>query len=238
MSTAGLRRWGDLVRILVVEDEQRLARAIAHGLEDHGFAVELADNGVTGFWKAREQAFDAIVLDIMLPGLSGYEVCKRLRAEGCWTPILILTAKGDEFSEADGLDLGADDYLHKPFSYIVLIARLNALLRRSAPARPAILAVGDLVLDPGRRTVRRGDVRIDLTRREYSLLEYLMRNAGQTRSKHEILDHVWGADFDREPNVVEVYVGYLRRKIDQPFGTATIETVRGHGYLVGLADDG
>jgi len=226
------------VRILVVEDEQRLARAIAHGLEDHGFAVELAYDGVTGLWKAREQDFDAIVLDIMLPRLSGLEVCKRLRAEECWTPILILTAKDGEYAEADGLDLGADDYLRKPFSYVVLVARLNALLRRSAPARPAKLVVGDLLLDPGRRTVRRGVVPIELTRREYSLLEYLMRNAGQTRSKHEILDHVWGADFDREPNVVEVYVGYLRRKIDLPFGTATIDTVRGHGYRVGLDDDG
>jgi len=226
------------MRILVVEDEKRLARAIARGLEDRGFAVELAYDGATGLWMAREQDFDAIVLDIMLPALSGYEVCERLRAEGCWTPILMLTAKDGEFAEADGLDLGADDYLHKPFSYVVLVARLNALLRRGAPVRPAKLVVGDLVLDPGRRVVRRGEVPIELTRREYSLLEYLMRSAGQTRSKSEILDHVWGADFDREPNVVEVYVGYLRRKIDQPFGTATIDTVRGHGYLVRPDDDG
>jgi len=226
------------VRILVVEDEKRLARAIARGLEDRGFAVELAYDGATGLWMAREQDFDAIVLDIMLPALSGYEVCERLRAVGCWTPILMLTAKDGEFAEADGLDLGADDYLHKPFSYVVLVARLNALLRRGAPVRPAKLVVGDLVLDPGRRVVRRGEVPIELTRREYSLLEYLMRSAGQTRSKSEILDHVWGADFDREPNVVEVYVGYLRRKIDQPFGTATIDTVRGHGYLVRPDDDG
>jgi two-component system, OmpR family, response regulator len=225
------------MRILVVEDERRLARAIARGLEDRGFAVELAHDGASGLWKAREQEFDAIVLDIMLPELSGYEVCGQLRAHGCWTPILMLTAKDGEFAEADGLDLGADDYLHKPFSYVVLVARLNALLRRGAPARPAQLVVGDLILDPGRRTVRRGDVPIELTRREYSLLEYLMRSAGQTRSKYEILDHVWGADFDREPNVVEVYVGYLRRKIDQPFGTTTIDTVRGHGYLVRAEDD-
>jgi two-component system OmpR family response regulator len=226
------------VRILVVEDEERLARAIARGLEDHGFAVELAHDGVTGLWMGREQAFDAIVLDLMLPGMSGYEVCKRLRAEGVWTPVLMLTAKDGEYDEADGLDLGADDYMRKPFSYVVLIARLNALLRRDAPVRPAKLVVGNLVLDPGRRTVRRGDVPIELTRREFSLLEYLMRSAGQTRSKYEILEHVWGADFDREPNVVEVYVGYLRRKIDQPFGNATIETVRGHGYQVRPDDDG
>jgi two-component system OmpR family response regulator len=225
------------VRILVVEDEQRMARAIARGLENHGFAVEVAHDGVTGLWKGREQSFDAIVLDIMLPGISGYEVCKRLRAEGLWAPILMLTAKDGEHDEADALDLGADDYLRKPFSYVVLIARLNALLRRGAPTRPSELAVGDLVLDPGRRTVRRGNTPIELTRREFSLLEYLMRNAGQTCSKLEILDHVWGADFDRDDNVVEVYVGYLRRKIDQPFGTATIATVRGHGYQVRLGDD-
>lgn len=224
------------MRILVVEDERRLARAIGHGLEDHGFAVELAHDGATGLWLAQEQEFDAIVLDLMLPGLSGYEVCKRLRADGCWTPILILTAKDSDDVEARGLDLGADDFLRKPFSYLVLVARLNALLRRGAPARPAKLVAGDLELDPARRTVHRGPVEIELTRREFSLLEYLMRNAGQTRSKAEILDHVWGADFDRGPNVVEVYVGYLRRKIDQPFGTATIETVRGHGYLLGAAD--
>ncbi|TDO44393.1 DNA-binding response OmpR family regulator [Kribbella sp. VKM Ac-2527] len=224
------------MHILVVEDERRLARAIGHGLADHGFAVELAYDGDTGLWLAQEQQFDAIVLDLMLPGLSGYEVCKRLRAEGNWTPILILTAKDSDDTEARGLDLGADDFLRKPFSYLVLIARLNALLRRGAPARPAKLVVGDLELDPARRTVHRGEVEIELTRREFSLLEYLMRNVGQTRSKAEILDHVWGADFDREPNVVEVYVGYLRRKIDQPFGTATIETIRGHGYLLGTAD--
>ncbi len=226
------------MRILVVEDERRLARAIGHGLEDHGFAVELAHDGDTGLWLAREQEFDAIVLDLMLPGLSGYEVCKRLRADGNWTPILILTAKDSDDTEAGGLDLGADDFLRKPFSYLVLIARLNALLRRGAPARPANLMVGDLELDPARRTVHRGAVEIELTRREFSLLEYLMRNVGQTRSKAEILDHVWGADFDREPNVVEVYVGYLRRKIDLPFGTATIETIRGHGYLLGAVGDG
>jgi two-component system OmpR family response regulator len=225
------------MRILVVEDEIRLARAIARGLEDHGFAVELAHDGRMGLWKASQQDFDAIVLDIMLPKLSGYDVCRRLRSRGLWTPILMLTAKDGEYDEADALDLGADDYLRKPFSYVVLIARLNALLRRGAPIRPSELVVGDLTLDPGRRSVRRGDVPIELTRREFSLLEYLMRSAGQTRSKLEILDHVWGADFDRDDNVVEVYIGYLRRKIDQPFGAHTIETVRGHGYRIRHDDD-
>ncbi|WP_432937131.1 response regulator transcription factor [Kribbella sp. CA-253562] len=226
------------MRILVVEDERRLARAIGHGLEDHGFTVELAHDGETGLWKAREQDYDCVVLDLMLPVLSGEQVCRQLRADGCWVPILILTARGGAEAEAGGLDFGADDYLRKPFSYRVLIARLNALLRRTAPARPVDLVVGDLVLDPARRSVRRGTTPIELTRREFSLLEYLMRKAGSTCSKAEILDHVWGANFDREPNVVEVYVGYLRRKIDQPFGTGSIRTVRGHGYLIGDDDPG
>jgi two-component system, OmpR family, response regulator len=226
------------VRILVVEDEVRLARAIARGLTDHGFAVELAHDGVTGLWHGLEHSFDAIVLDIMLPGLSGYDVCRRLRTAQVWTPILVLTAKEGEYDEADALDLGADDYLRKPFSYLVLVARINALLRRGAPTRPAELRVGDLVLDPGRRSVTRGSAPIELTPREFALLEYLMRNAGQVRSKHDILTHVWGADFDRGPNVVEVYVGYLRRKVDEPFGAATIETVRGHGYRMPRVGDG
>ncbi|MGH8907136.1 MAG: response regulator transcription factor [Egibacteraceae bacterium] len=218
------------MRVLVVEDERRLAAAVRRGLEDHGFAVEVAHDGEAGFWLARDEAFDVIVLDILLPQMSGYEVCKRLRAEGVWTPILMLTAKDGEYDEADALDLGADDYLRKPFSYVVLVARLNALLRRGAPERPAQLRVGDLVLDPSRRSVRRGETPIELTRREFALLEYLMRNVGEPKSKYEILDHVWGADFDRGPNVVEVYVGYLRRKVDAPFGTHTIQTVRTHGY--------
>jgi two-component system, OmpR family, response regulator len=220
------------MRVLVVEDERRLAAAIRRGLEDHGFVVEIADEGPAGFWMARDGSFDAIVLDIMLPHMSGYEVCKRLRADGVWTPILMLTAKDGEYDEADALDLGADDYLRKPFSYVVLVARLHALLRRGAPERPAELQVGDLVLDPGRRSVRRGETPIELTKREFALLEYLMRNPGQPKSKYEILDHVWGADFDRGPNVVEVYVGYLRRKVDAPFATQTIQTVRNHGYRV------
>jgi two-component system, OmpR family, response regulator len=226
------------VRVLVVEDEKRLARAIARGLEDHGFAVEIAHDGHSGYWQGRERSLDAIVLDILLPGLSGYDVCRQLRAAEIWTPILMLTAKEGEYDEADALDLGADDYLRKPFSYVVLVARLNALLRRGAPIRPSVLRAGGLVLDPGTRTVARGGVPIELTPREFSLLEYLMRCAGQTRSKYEILEHVWGADFDRGPNVVEVYIGYLRRKVDQPFDVVSIETVRGHGYQLRPDDDG
>ncbi len=218
------------MRVLVVEDETRLAKAIGRGLEDNGFAVEIAHDGLTGYWMAAQHGYDAIVLDLMLPKMSGYDVSRRLRAEGIWTPILVLTAKEGEYDEADALDLGADDYLRKPFSYVVLVARLHALLRRGAPERPVAIKVDDLVLDPGQRSVQRGDASIELTPREFSLLEYLMRSQGQTRSKYNILDHVWTGDLDRDPNLVEVYVGYLRRKIDQPFGTNSIQTVRGHGY--------
>lgn len=218
------------MRVLIVEDEQRLARALERGLEDHGFAVDVAHDGHTGLANASVAGYDAIVLDIMLPGLHGYEVLKRLRARQVWTPVLMLTAKDGEYDEADALDLGADDYLRKPFSYVVLIARLNALLRRDVTQRPAQLAVADLVFDPARRVARRGDVELNLTPRELSLLEYLMRNAGRTVSKTQILDHVWSDSFELAPNVVEVYIGYLRRKVDRPFDVPMIHTVRGHGY--------
>ena len=222
------------MRVLVVEDEPRLAKAIAMGLEDHGFAVDVAHDGVDGLERARFGDYDAIVLDIMLPGLNGYKVAERLRTEQVWTPILMLTAKEGEHDEAEALDLGADDYLRKPFSWVVLVARLNALLRRQPTERPTELRAGDLRLNPGKRTAHRGDVELDLTPREFSLLEYLLRNAGQSVSKIEILDHVWSDSLDRDPNVVEVYVGYLRRKVDKPFDVPMIETVRGHGYR--LAD--
>lgn len=222
------------MRVLVVEDEPRLAKAIATGLEDHGFAVDVTHDGEDGLERARFGDYDAIVLDIMLPSLNGYKVAERLRAEQVWTPILMLTAKEGEHDEADALDLGADDYLRKPFSWVVLVARLNALLRRQPTERPTELRAGALRLDPGKRTVHRGDVALDLTPREFSLLEYLLRNAGQSVSKIEILDHVWSDSVDRDPNVVEVYIGYLRRKVDKPFDVALIETVRGHGYR--LAD--
>jgi two-component system OmpR family response regulator len=222
------------MRVLVVEDEPRLAKAIAMGLEDHGFAVDVAGDGEEGFTRARYGDYDAIVLDIMLPKLNGYKVAQRLRHEQIWTPILMLTAKEGEYDEAEALDLGADDYLRKPFSWVVLVARLNALLRRQPTARPTELRAGDLRLDPGKRTAHRGDAELELTPREFSLLEYLLRNAGQTVSKIAILDHVWSDSFDRDPNVVEVYIGYLRRKVDKPFDVGLIETVRGHGYR--LAD--
>jgi len=225
------------VRVLVVEDERRLAAAVKRGLEAEGFAVDLAHDGVSGLHMAREGGYDSVVLDIMLPGLSGYRVCAQLRAEENWVPVLFLSAKDGEYDQADGLDLGADDYLTKPFSYVVLAARLRALLRRGAVPRPAVLRAGDLSLDPATRAVRRGEVMIDLTGREFSLLEYLLRRAGQVVAKAELLAHVWDDPEEIvDLNVVEVYIGYLRRKIDAPFGRQAVRTVRGAGYL--LAADG
>jgi DNA-binding response OmpR family regulator len=225
------------VRVLVVEDERRLAAAVKRGLEAEGFAVDLAHDGVSGLHMAREGGYDSVVLDIMLPGLSGYRVCAQLRAEENWVPVLILSAKDGEYDQADGLDLGADDYLTKPFSYVVLAARLRALLRRGAMPRPAVLRAGDLSLDPATHAVRRGEVVVDLTVREFSLLEYLLRRAGQVVAKAELLTHVWDdPDEIADLNVVEVYIGYLRRKIDAPFGRHAVRTVRGAGYL--LAADG
>ena len=225
------------VRVLVVEDERRLAAAVKRGLEASGFAVDLAYDGVSGLHMAREGGYDGVVLDIMLPGLSGYKVCEQLRAEENWVPVLILSAKDGEYDQADGLDLGADDYLTKPFSYVVLAARLRALLRRGTVPRPAVLRAGDLSLDPASREVRRGSAGVELTSREFSLLEYLMRRSGSVVSKAELLAHVWDdPDEIADLNVVEVYVGYLRRKIDTPFGRKSVQTVRGAGYL--LAGDG
>jgi DNA-binding response OmpR family regulator len=224
------------VRVLVVEDERRLASALRTGLMAEGFAVDLAHNGVDGLHQAREGGYDAIVLDVMLPGLSGYTICERLRQEGNWVPILILSAKDGEYDQADGLDLGADDYLTKPFSYVVLAARLRALLRRGPTPRPSVLSAGDLRLDPARRRVTRGETSIELTPREFALLEYLIRRPDVVISKSEILEHVWD-DYDgTDLNAVEVYVGYLRRKIDAPFGRTSLRTVRGAGYR--LAGDG
>jgi DNA-binding response OmpR family regulator len=224
------------VRVLVVEDERRLAAAVRRGLQAEGFAVDLAHNGEDGLHLARQGEYDALVLDLMLPRLSGYRICQELRAEENWVPILILSAKDGEYDLADGLDLGADDYLTKPFSYVVLAARLRALLRRGSQPRPAQLRAGDLSLDPGTRRVCRGDVPIDLTAREFALLEYLLRRAGQVVSKTALLEHVWDAYDSTDPNAVEVYVSYLRRKIDTPFGRRALQTVRGAGYR--LAADG
>jgi DNA-binding response OmpR family regulator len=224
------------VKVLVVEDEVRLAQALRRGLQAEGFTVDLAHDGEDGLHLALEGDYSAIVLDVMLPRLSGYRVCQRLRAAENWVPVLMLSAKDGEYDEADGLDIGADDYLTKPFSYVVLVAHLRALLRRGAPDRPAVLTAGDLTLDPATRAVHRDNSEISLTPREFALLEFLMRRRGEVVAKTQILSNVWDSAYNGDPNVVEVYVGYLRRKIDAPFGRRAIETVRGAGYR--LAADG
>jgi DNA-binding response OmpR family regulator len=222
------------MRVLVVEDEPRLARALQRGLTAEGYAVDLAADGLTGLEAARHEGYDAVVLDIMLPGLSGYRIVRALRAENNWVPVLMLSAKDGEYDQADGLDSGADDYLTKPFSFVVLLAKLRALLRRGAPERPAVLTAGSLSLDPATRRVDRDGQEITLTTREFALLEYLIRHRDEVVTKTELLDHVWDAGADTDPNVVEVYVGYLRRKIDQPYNARSLQTVRGAGYrLVG-----
>jgi len=224
------------VRVLVVEDERRLAAGLRAGLEAEGFAVDVALDGTDGLWLAREQPYDAIVLDLMLPGVDGRQLCATLRDERNWTPVLVLTARDGERDEVEALDTGADDYLTKPFSYGVLLARLRALLRRGARERPAVLEAGDLRLDPAARRAWRGDVEVALTARELGLLELLLRRRGEVLSKRDILDHVWDYDFEGDPNIVEVYVARLRAKLDRPYGRAAIETVRGSGYR--LAVDG
>lgn len=218
------------MRVLVVEDEKRLAMSIKRGLEADGFAVDVALDGLEGRWMATEYPYDAIVLDIMLPGLNGYRLCAQLREAGNWAPILMLTAKDGDLDEAEALDTGADDFLRKPFSHVVLVARLRALLRRGRPERPTELSAGSLLLDPARRTCHRNGHAIELTPREFAVLEYLAQHVGDVVSKQDILDHVWDYDFEGDPNIVEVYVRHLRRKIDEPFGVGSIQTVRGAGY--------
>jgi len=224
------------MRVLVVEDEPLLASTLLIGLRAEGFTVVAVATGVDGLARATEEDFDVVVLDIMLPGLNGYEVLRHMRSRGIWTPVMMLTAKDGEYDQTDAFDLGADDYLTKPFSFIVLVARLKALVRRAAPQRPAILEAGTLSLDPSRREVHRDDVTISLTPREYGLLEYLMRNKDSVVTKSQILQDVWDANYEGADNVVEVYIGYVRRKIDIPFGTRTIETVRGVGYRLASED--
>jgi two-component system, OmpR family, response regulator len=224
------------LRVLVVEDERRLAAGLRKGLEAEGFAVDVALDGADGLWMARERAYDAIVLDLMLPGMNGYKVCATLRQDGVWTPILVLTAKGGEWDEVEALDTGADDYLTKPFAYAVLVARLRALLRRGARERPVVLEAGDLRVDPAARRAWRGEAEVELTPRELALVEFLLHRRGEVVSKREILEHVWDYDFEGDLNIVEVYVWHLRNKLDRPFGRDTIQTVRGAGYR--LAADG
>ena len=218
------------MRVLLVEDEQLLAKSLHAGLSREGFVVDVVHDGITGLWAATENSYDVIILDIMLPGLNGYKVLEKLRDRKIWVPVLMLTAKDGDYDQTDAFDLGADDYLTKPFSLVVLVARLRALVRRGAPERPAVLTVGSLTLDPARRYVRRDDTPIELTAREYGLLLYLMRHPGDVLTKAQILDNVWDSAYEGGENVVEVYVGYLRRKIDVPFGLTTLTTVRGMGY--------
>lgn len=218
------------MRVLVVDDEPALRESVRRGLVSGGWTVETAPDGEEGLYLASEGDFDVVVLDIMMPRRSGYDVVRELRRRGVWTPVLMLTAKDGEYDEADAFDLGADDYLVKPFSFVVLEARLRALVRRGAPERPTAFTAGDLVVDPAAREVRRGEQRISVTAREYAVLEFLVRNRGQVVSKAQILRAVWDAAYDGDDNIVEVYVGYLRRKIDAPFGARAIETVRGQGY--------
>jgi two-component system, OmpR family, response regulator len=216
----------------VVEDEVHLGETVKRGLQAEGFDVELVHDGAEGLWRARERPYAAVVLDILLPGMNGYEVCRTLRDAGVWTPVLMLTAKTGEYDEAEALDIGADDFLSKPFSFVVLVARLRALARRGAAPRPRILTAGDLVLDPVTRSCHRGDDAVALTPRELALLAALLRRPGEVVPKRDLLREVWGDDFDGDANVVEVYMGYLRRKVDAPFGRRSLQTVRGAGYRV------
>ena len=222
--------------MLLVEDEARLARVVADGLDAEGIDVDVEHDGRAGLWRATEGSYDAIILDIMLPGLNGWQVCSELRASEVWTPILMLTAKDGEHDEAEALDTGADDFLRKPFSFVVLLARLRALVRRGAPERPVVLSCGSLCMDPATATVTRDGVEIELTRREYGVLETLLRAGGDAVPRQTILDRVWGMDDEPASNVVEVYIRYLRQKIDEPFTPPLIKTVRGVGYR--LVPDG
>jgi two-component system OmpR family response regulator len=218
------------VRILVVEDEPKMAALVRRGLEREGFACDLAIDGNDALWAASEVTYDAVVLDVMIPGPDGFEVCRRMRTAGNWTPVLLLTARDAVDDRVAGLDAGADDYLTKPFAMGELFARLRAITRREPAARPVALRVGDLVLDPARHEVHRGGNEIRLSPKEFALLEFLMRHAGEVLGRSQILDHVWDFAYDGTSNVVDVYMRYLRAKVDRPFGVETIETVRGVGY--------
>lgn len=226
------------MRVLVVEDEVRTAGLLRRGLSEAGYVVDIAVDGPDAVWRASEFSYDALVLDVMLPGYDGLEVCRRLRGQGCWAPVLMLTARDDLAARVRGLDSGADDYLAKPFSFDELFARLRALMRRGAPERPAVLRSGDLRLDPATRQAWRGEAELALSPREFALLELFLRHPGHVLTRTRILEHVWDFSYDGGSNVVDQYVGYLRRKIDRPFGVAQLETVRGAGYRLRTVPSG
>ena len=225
------------MRILVIEDEVKMAGLLKRGLEEEGYAVDVASTGANGLWAATENAYDAVVLDVMLPDISGLDVSRRLRGDGRWMPVLMLTARDGVPDRVAGLDAGADDYMIKPFAFSELFARLRALVRRGAGERPAVVTVGDLALDPAGRTVSRAGVRVELTAREFALLEFLLRHAGEVLTRTRILEHVWDFAYDGDSNVVDVYIRYLREKVDRPFGRRSIETVRGSGYRLRAEPD-
>jgi two-component system OmpR family response regulator len=218
------------VRVLVIEDEARLAEVVARGLREEGYAADIAGRGEDALWMAQAAAYDAILLDVMLPGADGFEVCRRLRELGVWSPVLMLTARDAIEDRVGGLDAGADDYLVKPFSFEELLARLRALVRRAPGARPAVVVVGDLRLDPAARRAWRGEIELDLSAKEFALLELFMRRPGKALSRSELLDGAWDMAFERRSNIVDVYMGYLRSKVDKPFDVDSLETVRGVGY--------
>jgi two-component system, OmpR family, response regulator len=223
------------MRVLVVEDERKMADLLRRGLREAGFAVDVAERGEDALWMADAHPYDAIVLDVMLPGIDGLQTCRGLRERDVWSPVLMLTAKGEIRDRVGGLDSGADDYLVKPFSFTELAARLRALIRRRPGDRPVVLEVGDLCLDPAGRRVWRGDAEISLSRTEFALLEVLMRSPDRVLSRFDLLEHVWDEEYENRSNVVDTYVRYLRNKIDRPFGVESIETVRGHGYRIRAA---
>jgi two-component system, OmpR family, response regulator len=225
------------VRILIVEDEAKIARLLRRGLGEEGHAADVVSCGEDALWMARAHSYDAILLDVMLPGIDGFETCRALRASSVWAPVLMLTARDAVEDRVAGLDVGADDYLAKPFSFAELLARLRALRRREPLERPTVLAVGDLRLDPASREVARASNEIELSAKEFALLEILMRRAGEVLSRFQLLEYAWDGDYDNRSNVVDVYISYLRNKIDRPFGLRSIETVRGAGYRL-RADGG
>ncbi len=226
------------MRVLIVEDEVKMAGLISRGLREHGLAADVATKGEDALWMAAATEYDAIVLDVMMPGLNGFETCRRLRGDGIWSPVLMLTARDSVEDRVAGLDGGADDYLTKPFSFAELLARLRALVRRGPLERPAVLEVGDLRLDPATRQVWRGETGIELSQKEFALLETFMRRAGEVLSRYQLLEHAWDYEYENRSNVIDVYVRYLREKIDRPFGAHSIETVRGAGYRMREAGAG